>query len=49
VVGSEALRQQLVHAGFEHFATSPLVLPAAPSSNAPAALEPVLAALSTRV
>lgn len=49
VVGSDALRQQLVQAGFEHFAASPLVLPAAPSSSAPAALEPVLAALSTRV
>jgi GT2 family glycosyltransferase len=48
VVGSETLRQQLVDAGFEHFATSPFVLPTAPWRDAPAALEPVLAALSTR-
>ena len=49
VVGSEALRQQLVHAGFGHFAAAPIVLPAAASPGTAAALEPALAALSTRL
>jgi glycosyltransferase involved in cell wall biosynthesis len=49
VVGSDALRQQLVHAGFEHVAASPVVPPGTPWFHAPTALEPVLAALSTRV